>query len=77
MYRGGVGQNANLPAQGGYLVYQLALAGAAHRRVAGHQPDAVRVAGQQRHPRPQLGRRQGCLQAGVPGADHYHVVGFT
>ena len=56
------------------LADELRLADAADRRVAAHLADGVAVCREQCHAGSQPRRRAGRLHAGMPGADHEHVI---
>ena len=56
------------------LTYQMPLAEAPDRRIARHRPDGVEAMGHQRGRRAHAGGRGRGFAAGVPAADHDHVV---
>ena len=71
---GGVRRPGHLAPQGVQLPDQVALAGAADGRVAGHVAHRVQVDGKTDGLPPQPGRGQGCLDAGVAGADDRNII---
>ena len=64
----------HLTAQGVQLPHQMALAGAADGRVAGHVAHAVQVHGEAQGLQPQPRRGQGRLDAGVSRPDHRNIT---
>ena len=69
MNGGVIGQAGHQATQRLQLKDHLALAGAAHGRIAGHSADGGRVTDEQRH-RTELGGGPGGLNTGVAAADH-------
>ena len=74
LYSAPVRGGAHDPAQGVYLLHQVAFADTADGRVARHLPQGIDAVGQQQGTRAQARRGQGSLGPGVAAADDNHLV---
>ena len=72
-----VGSRGALAAERVYLAHDVALRGAAYRRIAGHHRYAVDVYAEQQRPRAHPGGRERRFAARVARADDYNVVIFA
>ncbi len=69
----GIGQPSHKSPQGFYFSYQLTLPWSSHCWIAGHQSQALGVAGNQGDPGAQPGCSPGCFDTCMATPNHHHI----